>query len=516
MRRNRELFFFLLFCQSSFQIKAQSSALFNDSIIASVKIRISSDSLQWLYANPLNNNYLKADMVYEDGQFSDTIANVGFRLRGNTSRFSRKKSFKISFNEFAPGRRYQGVKKFNLNGQHNDPTLVREKFFYHVWNKSGMPERRTVFVRLFINGLYMGLYTGLEELDKDWLQRVMDEKSGNLYKCTYPADLAYLGSNQQLYKDIPSSSATGGRAYSLETNELTDDYSGFVQLCARLNDPVTASFPMNIESILDVPLFLKALAIDIACGNWDDYAYNKNNYFLYHHMGSGQFRFITYDADNTFGVDWIGKNWSNRSINTWVNEGQPRPLATKLLEHLPYRERFYNWFDTLNRQIVHPDSCFPWLDWAKNHILTSVETDSFRTLDYGYSIGDFHLGFVGTVDSHTPFGIKPFLQLRHQATTSQLEVLENKQLYPSGPFLAYPNPFENVFIIQDHEQKIEKIEVLDATGRIQNYLIFKESNGRFFSIYPDKKSLKPAWLVVRILTKSGRVFTFPVCSLGNQ
>jgi spore coat protein CotH len=222
-----------------------SSALFSDSILSRVKVWINPDSLNWLHANPTSNVYLMADMVYEDGLWSDTIRKIGFRLRGNTSRFSKKKSYKISFNTFSSGRRYQGVKKINLNGQHNDPTMIREKLFYHLWNKAGMPARRTVFVKLFINNLYMGLYTGLEEFDKDWLQRVMGNNSGNLYKCTYPADLIYLGPDQNAYKSIQSSSSTGGRAYSLETNEVEDDYSGFVQLCARLQDPVTASFPQN-------------------------------------------------------------------------------------------------------------------------------------------------------------------------------------------------------------------------------------------------------------------------------
>ncbi len=455
---------FLLFA-GLLQCYAQSQSLFDDRVLATVRVWISADSLTWLFNHPTSDKYLKANMVYADGVFSDSVSGIGFRLRGNTSRFSKKKSFKISFNEFFPGRRYQGVKKINLNGQHNDPTMVREKFFYEMWKKAGLPERRTSFMRLEINGRYMGLYTGLEEMDKDWLQRVFGNNQGNLFKCTYPADLVYLGPQQEAYKAIPSGASTGGRAYSLETNETLDDYSGLVQLCARLQDPVTASFPQNMEGILNVDLFLKALALDVGCGNWDDYAFNKNNYFLYRSPLNGQFQFITYDADNTFGVDWFGINWSTRNLSTWWNPQQARPLVSKLMAYFPYKQRYYQICDSLNRFVLNPDSCFPWLDRFKLQITPAAEADSFRTLDYGYDISDFHQGFSGPVDSHTPIGIKPFLQARYQATQAQVSVLEVSGISASGPFSPYPNPGRNRIKIPDKENQIEKFSLLDLSGR---------------------------------------------------
>lgn len=442
---------------------SQSQALFSDSILAEIRVRIGADSLAWLYANPLSNQYLQADMVYEDGLHSDTILNIGFRLRGNTSRFSRKKSFKISFNTFVSGRRYQGVKKLNLNGMHNDPTLVREKFFYRIWQKAGMPERRSVFVKLFINDHYMGLYTGLEEMDKDWLQRVMGNNAGNLYKCTYPADLVYLGPEQNSYKSVQSSASTGGRAYSLETNEAEDDYSDLVQLCARLQDPVSASFQQNIQAILDVDGFLKALAFEIACGHWDDYAFNKNNYFLYRNSGSGRFHFISYDGDNTFGIDWVGIDWSQRSIASWINPSQARPLLTKILSYPPYKQRFFQITDSLNHHVLHPDSCFGWLDWAKNHILQAAEADSFRTLDYGYSLQDFIDGFTLPVDNHAPIGIKPFLQNRFDAVTQELALLAIASTKKEIPLTAFPNPFHSILSISARDCK--SVEIIDFSGK---------------------------------------------------
>lgn len=393
------LIVFLLVRQVGF---GQSQALFDDKRVSSIHISISADSLSWLYANVLNERYLKADFIFNDGQLSDTLKNVGFRLRGNTSRFSQKKSFKISFNTFVSGRKYQGVKKINLNGQHNDPTMIREKLFYDIWNRCGMPRRRTTFVRLYINNNYYGLYTGLEELDKDWLVRNFSSPNGNLYKCTYPADLQFLGLGQQAYKNIASGSVTGGRAYDLQTNETTDDYATLVQLIAGLQNAGGPQMADQLNQVVNVDGYLKALAIDVSTGNWDNYAYNKNNYYLYFNPQTQRMEFISYDTDNTFGVDWMGINWATRLATNWIHPTESRPLAKKLLEVPTFRSRYYAYLDSISNHVVHPNVIFTHIDSLQALIYDWAAEDVFRTLDYGYTMADFELGFLGTVDNHTP------------------------------------------------------------------------------------------------------------------
>jgi len=159
----------------------QTQTMYDDDQVASIYLELPPDSLDYLLTNLVNDRYLLARFIFEVGASRDTVEQVGLRLRGNTSLFAQKKSFKISFNEFEAGREYQGVRKLILRGQHNDPTMVREKLFYEVWEKADMPERRAAFVKLFINQTYRGVYTNLEELDKTWLGRVYDDNDGNFY-----------------------------------------------------------------------------------------------------------------------------------------------------------------------------------------------------------------------------------------------------------------------------------------------------------------------------------------------
>ena len=425
------------------------NTLFDESRVSSVYIEISPDSLAVIMTDVLSDHYFKAKFIYNYGTGSDTLQDVGFRLRGNTSRFSQKKSFKISFNTYVPGRRYQGVKKINLNGQHNDPTLIREKLFYDTWKKSGMVERRTSFVRVYINQAYYGLYTNLEEFDKDWLDRVYGENAGNLYKCTYPADLAYLGPDQQVYKDIESGSATGGRAYDLQTNETTDDYSDFVELVTTLDQPADSLFATQIQALINVDGFLKAFAIDIASGNWDDYMYNQNNYYLYHNLNTGRFEYVTYDTDNTFGVDWVNQDWATRNCLDWLNHDQPRPLAVKLLSIPAFYEKYIHYLDTISRNIILPDSIFPHIDALKELITQAAVEDTFRSLDWGYTLDDFYNGFTQTIDGHTPYGIKPFLATRYATMLEQLATSDVSDVKAGDiEFEIYPNPATNFITLR--------------------------------------------------------------------
>jgi len=460
----RFLLVFSTLLLSSLASNAQDT-LFDQTHVYSVSITIPADSLEVIMTDVLSDHYFMARFIYDYGTGADTVENVGFRLRGNTSRYSQKKSFKISFNEYAPGRRFMGAKKINLNGQHNDPTMVREKLFYDIWNKSGMPARCTSFVRLYINHSYYGLYTNLEEFDKDWLERSFGENAGNLYKCTYPTDLVYHGPDQQYYKNLQSSAVTGGRAYDLQTNEAEDDYSDLVGLITVLHLPADTSFVNQVPQKLDVGNVLKAYAIDVATGNWDDYFFNKNNYYLYDRQPAGQFFFISYDCDNTFGVDWFGIDWTSRDCLLWYETTEPRPLITKLLSVPQFNDLYRHYLDTIAKLLIFPDSIFPHIDSLMDLVEVAALQDTYRTLDYGYDISDFYNGFTETVDSHTPFGIKPFLSRRYQYIMEQLHpaAIEDEEL---SRLTVYPNPASTRIHIRGDRLQVTSAVLLDMQGRV--------------------------------------------------
>jgi spore coat protein CotH len=142
--------------------------LYVDTVVPAVYIEIHPDTLAWIYANPDSDKEFRAVFVFDNGSVRDTVEQVGFRLRGNTSRNSKKKSFKVSFNTFIPGGKYHGVEKMNLNGEHNDPSVMRSKLMWDILRRWNIPAPRANHVRVHINGSYFGLYINVEHIDEEF------------------------------------------------------------------------------------------------------------------------------------------------------------------------------------------------------------------------------------------------------------------------------------------------------------------------------------------------------------
>jgi hypothetical protein len=452
---------FLLIINFIFLVAISSYAqsglkLFDLSRVNQIHITIPADSLAAMYST-LDTKYYPANMIYTNGTITDTVLDIGLRFRGNTSLNSQKKSLKISFNEYVPGREYKSRRKLNLRGSHNDPSMIREALFYYCWNKWNFPTRNYSFVEVYVNNIYYGLYTNIEEIDKKWLADEFGNDAGNLYKCSWGADLKYKGSSQNDYKSLYTGAS---RTYDLQTNEATDDYSDLVKLISTVNSSSTSNYPIYLDTIFDYKNYLRAYALDVATGNWDNYAYLSANYSLYHDSATNKFYFITIDTDNTFGVDWLNIDWTTRDPFLWYNTSASRPLAVKLMANTNSKKLFSTYLDSVFTYITHPDTLFPIIDSFKNLIYNSAIKDSFRTLDYGYDINDFNNSIIATVDNHTPYGIKPFLQKRPQFFTP---LSLNNSIINS--FEVYPNPFINNVKIDNSISAFSSLIITDALGK---------------------------------------------------
>ena len=116
----------------------------------------------------------------------------------------------------------------NINGEHNDPTMMRALLSWELMRKIDLPAPSANPVELFINQEYKGLYINVEHIDDEFVQHRFGSDAGNLYKNLYPADLNYRGSNPDSYKFSPS--WTDRRTYELKTNTQEDNYSDLATL----------------------------------------------------------------------------------------------------------------------------------------------------------------------------------------------------------------------------------------------------------------------------------------------
>lgn len=394
-------------------VHPSNSYAFLQDEVAEVRITIHPDSLNLL----LDNNNLTSNHEYPvvfkyiTSTGIDSMVNVGFRLRGNTSRYAAKKSFKVSFNTFDPTKRWNDLKKLNLNGEHNDVSILRSWLSNKLLAENGGIAVRNSFVKLYINNEYKGLYFNAEHIDKPFITaRFGVDNDGNLFKAAYGSTLAYWGSNSSNYT----------ANYELKTNETTPDYSGLIHFLDVLNNTPANSFPCAIQEVFDVDTYLKTLAMEVLIGHWDGYSFNKNNFYLYQNPLDGRFVFIEYDMDNTFGIDWVGVNWEQRNVYTWANNSDPRPLFSKLMAVPYFKDRYTFYLQNLLNDDFQQPSLLAELQAKQAMIQAAAYADVYKSYDYGFTNSDFSFALTQAWGSHVTSSISSYILNRRNSALQQL------------------------------------------------------------------------------------------------
>jgi spore coat protein CotH len=411
-----------LMIKAALSMHAQSipdfGPVFPQDEVTAIYLTIDADSLNQMIANLENEHEFPATFVFESTSLVDTVASIGLRLRGNTSLNAAKKSFKISFNTFDNGGDWQGLEKLNLLATVNDPSLMRSKLSHDLYRKYGIAAARTSYTRLYINNEYRGLYLNIEHIDEQMASTYFDNQGdGNLYKCTYPADLDFISNNPDDYKFA----LWGTRHYELTTNDYLDDYTDLSEFIAVLNNTPSENLSCALPTRFHISEYLKIAAIDVLLGNWDDHIYLKNNFYIYHDQLTDKLRFIPYDLDNTLGIDWIGVDWSTRPLYTWSAQGENRPLYTRLMENVTYRGLFSKHIDELCSTLFHPDTLASQMEHWQSLIAAHVEADPYYPLDFGFTMQDFYNAALESCCNHVPFGILAYVEARRASALAQLE-----------------------------------------------------------------------------------------------
>lgn len=322
-----------------------------------------------------------ADLVYETDSFTETVYNVGFRTRGNTSRTSlfdsegtlNRNHFKIDFNDpigideaskdfqKIKDRTVFGVTELNLKYNRNyDTSYVTERFSYNLFNDMGVlaPKMVPVLLTLQIDNTktIMGVYHIFESIDRSFLNRNLNNDDGDLYKVLWqqfgPAalednyDSRAIGIKDESINYFPS--------YDLKTNKKTSTHQQLKSFIKNINELEGEAFKTYIEANFEVDSFINLLATGVMLGNPDDYRAMGNNYYLYYQTDKKKWLMIPYDYDHGLGQGWDGApvftnhtvgadiyTWGNLNTHQWGQEVK-HPLSDKILSFDDYQEKYEN------------------------------------------------------------------------------------------------------------------------------------------------------------------------------
>jgi spore coat protein CotH len=332
---------------------------FDGSALQEIRLAINERDWASLKEHFQENTYYPADLRWRD----QIVRGVGIRSRGTGSRRPQKPGLRVDPNHFTAGQLFIGLKSFLLRNNSQDASNLRERLAMLFFRRMGLQgAERESHTRLYVRDVYAGLFTIVESPDKDFLQKTYGENGGHLYEFHFdneavlagakPFVFQYLGDNPAAYVPTP---------FKPET--LEDDPQGEViaRFMQTINDTNAAAWRINMSAYLDLPKFIRHLAIENFMAEEDGLTgdYGPNNFYIYRFNNTTRFQFIPWDKSNAF---WD----ANFSVFRNIVDGPEDHRNRLVLRAFQEADLYQLYLDTLlecanSADAIDPGTSQPWL-----------------------------------------------------------------------------------------------------------------------------------------------------------
>ena len=294
------------------------------------------------------------DSLYIEGEKERILANividgfsydsVGVRYKGfSSASINRVKNpFNIKLNYIVEGQNHLGLDKLKLSNIIQDPSFVREVLSYEIARKY-MPCSEANFTNLYVNDTLIGLYSNVEAVNKEFLEKHFSSTDNVLVKGN-PEEIDLYGENANLSNTPGADTLNYASLYTMESD------FGWGELYALID--TLNSYDHALEEVLNIDRTLWMHALNYTLLNFDSYIGYAQNYYLYQD-DNGLFNPILWDLNMSFGsfrladasVYFDGFSIAQAKIIdplSHFNEYSvyPRPLLRKLFENSRYRKMY--------------------------------------------------------------------------------------------------------------------------------------------------------------------------------
>ena len=427
-----------------------------------------------LVANyPLEQDMMAAQFKITDLNGEHIMDSIAIRLKGNSTygHPGNKKSFKIDINQWVTGQDYDGMKKMNFNNGFKDPSFMREKLYFDLCKSLGILAPRVNYANVYMNGTFWGFYIVVEQVDKQFLDWATVDNQGNLFKAgdnsngQTPADLMYYGQASSSYTS----------RYELKTNEDLNDWSDFISLINFINNSTDAEFEANFATNINRTAYIRSVVLDNLFSNLDSYLNSGRNYYMYHNLTTGQWEWIKWDANETFGTysGMGGGNLIQLAPNYIVNS---RPLASRMLANTAMYQEYTEYMCSMLSTYFNSSYMDAKIDEIKTLIEPHVTADNHKmyTTQNFLDNTDQNITVTGGMGNQTIYGLKSFVSERNAYLTGVLTCSNGIDENAKSNLNIAPNPFENTFVVSS---EISNIQIVDVAGKQVSFTIKNIGNG---------------------------------------
>jgi hypothetical protein len=225
-----------------------------------------------------------------------TYKDVGVHFRGSSSYFGvrsgSKRSLNLSMDYADDKQRLYGSKTLNLLNGHDDSTFLSSVLYSHI-SSAHMPTPAANFVRVVINGESWGIYSNVQQFDKEFLQQHYKTTKGTRWKVKGSpggrGGLEYFGEDVEAYKKV----------FAIKSKDDPKAWKALINLCKVLNQTPVDQLEAKLAPLVDLDSFLWFLACDVALINCDGYWIRASDYNLYLDE-KGKFHIVPHDMNECF------------------------------------------------------------------------------------------------------------------------------------------------------------------------------------------------------------------------
>lgn len=286
--------------------------LFDPAILHDIEIELSPESVAAINgeAKPPficafhERSYYRGNLIFDGVRYDG----VGVRARGNgtADTLDGKPSLKINLEWDDPEvagcpakRRIQGKKKLNLINMRQDPSFVRIPLAGELLRLVKVPQPRTSYARLTINGVYTGIVVNGENIDRQFLAGYYPSNDGMMYESGCHCDISIANVPAPNGNDGDTCFARDFHVDACDTPTVGSDPVDWELLrtfASKVEALPPGGFYPEIEAFFDFDEFLSLWAAMMFLGSGDGYFLNQNSYRIYHDPSTNRFHLIDHGS----------------------------------------------------------------------------------------------------------------------------------------------------------------------------------------------------------------------------
>ena len=355
-----------------------------------------------------------ADLIVDGKLYKD----IGLKYRGNSSYRSVSPDLKRSMNLYLDHKhgdqKLLGYKTLNLLNSNSDPTFMREVIYSHV-ARDYIPAFKGNFIKVVINGESWGIYSHIQQFNKDFLEDNFGTRGGVRWKIGAGGggrgNLGYPGDRKEDY---------GG--YQLRTDGADDAWKKLAEFTKFLDETPPEKLAAALNERLDIDSALWSLALE--CVFQDEGYFTRGSDYNLYLDPNERFHLLQHDGNEVMSIPGgpgMPSGMRGPEMEPFYNADNPeRPLMFKLFQVPELKARYRHHLKTITEEWITWDKIGPLVDEYAALIRDEVKKDVRKHS----SLEAFEKGLLKTSSDgrRTKLGLKPFTAGRREFLLTHPEV----------------------------------------------------------------------------------------------